>query len=554
MSSARCRPRNRNWARDARVMLPGFPAVLAGSTEHRAGRRSRPRVRRGRGPARARRVAGAARRGGVRGARRYVLRPPGQSVPGRVASSYGDNDRRFALLGWAAARVATGADPGWQPQIVHAHDWHAGLAPAYLRAFERSSGAAARRQRRDDGAQPGLPGRLPGRALRRAGNCRDDFYAVDGVEFYGHVSFLKAGLYFAERITTVSPTYAREIQTPQHGAGLRRPAADALARHQRHPERRRLLDLESVDRHDDRHALHAARSLAGKAKCKAALQERLGLERNDDALLFGVVSRLTEQKGLDLLLSAMPDIVQRGGQLAVLGTGDPALENGMKNAAAAHPGAVAVELGFDETLSHSIIAGSDIVMVPSRFEPCGLTQLYALAYGSLPLVHRVGGLADTVVDSSLENLADDLATGFVFDAFERPGIVAAIRRAFALKARRTDWKAVVRRAMTQNFGWEAAALEYAEVYRGLIGGRSGGVMGDAPKRHARPKIRTARKAAASRSSSVARARPQDRCRTHPTIRSPRSRDTHSPCDRTPARQAYEYPARACRARCRIRRP
>jgi starch synthase len=129
-----------------------------------------------------------------------------------------------------------------------------------------------------------------------------------------------------------------------------------------------------------------------------------------------------------------------------------------------------VELGFDETLSHSIIAGSDIVMVPSRFEPCGLTQLYALAYGSLPLVHRVGGLADTVVDSSLENLADDLATGFVFDAFERSSIVAAIRRAFALKGRRADWKAVVRRAMTQNFGWEAAALEYAEVYRGLIEG------------------------------------------------------------------------------------
>jgi starch synthase len=207
----------------------------------------------------------------------------------------------------------------------------------------------------------------------------------------------------------------------------------------------------------------------GKAKCKAALQERVGLAREPDALLFGVVSRLTEQKGIDLLLSAIPDIVQRGGQLVVLGTGDPALENGLKKAALAHPHAVAVELGFDETLSHSIIAGSDIVMVPSRFEPCGLTQLYALAYGSLPLVHCVGGLADTVVDASLENLADELATGFVFEKFDRPSIVAAIRRAFALKQRRLEWKAVVRRAMEQDFGWEASALRYIDVYRELIG-------------------------------------------------------------------------------------
>jgi starch synthase len=194
----------------------------------------------------------------------------------------------------------------------------------------------------------------------------------------------------------------------------------------------------------------------------------MGLTRNDDALLFGVVSRLTEQKGLDLLLAAVPDIVHRGGQLVVLGTGDPALETGLKNAAAAHPGAVAVELGFDETLSHSIIAGSDVVMVPSRFEPCGLTQLYALAYGALPLVHRVGGLADTVVDCSLEDLADDAATGFVFDRFDRAGIVAAVRRAFALKARRTEWKTVVKRAMSQNFGWEAAAQRYADVYQQLL--------------------------------------------------------------------------------------
>jgi starch synthase len=188
----------------------------------------------------------------------------------------------------------------------------------------------------------------------------------------------------------------------------------------------------------------------------------------NDALLFGVVSRLTEQKGLDLLLGAVPEIVGRGGQLVVFGTGDPALENGLTRVAHAHPESVAVELGFDETLAHTIIAGSDVVAVPSRFEPCGLTQLYALAYGSLPLVHCVGGLADTVADASLENLADDLATGFVFERFEPNGLSAAIRRAFALYGRRTEWKAAQRRAMRQDFGWGASAQRYLALYRELV--------------------------------------------------------------------------------------
>ncbi|SAK58033.1 glycogen synthase [Caballeronia calidae] len=449
---------------DARVVLPGFPAVLAGLAD----------------------LEPVADLGGAFGAgnvqlERGVLQPHGVVVyvvradrfydrPGNPYLDgghrpYADNDRRFALLGWAAARIATGADPSWKPQIVHAHDWHAGLAPAYLRAFQR--GGAAQVGSVMTVHNLAYQGTFPASEFG-ALQLPADFYAMEGVEFYGHVSFLKAGLYYADRITTVSPTYAREIQTQAHGAGLH-----GLLQTRTHDITGILNGVDysiwSPSADETIAAKYTASKVSGKSKCKAALQERMGLAREDDALLFGVVSRLTEQKGLDLLLSAVPDIVQRGGQLVVLGTGDPALENGMKNAAAAHPGAVAVELGFDEALSHSIIAGSDIVMVPSRFEPCGLTQLYALAYGSPPLVHRVGGLADTVVDSSLENLADDLATGFVFDTFDRAGIVGAIRRAFALKARRTEWKAVVKRAMGRNFGWEAAALKYAEVYQGLPG-------------------------------------------------------------------------------------
>jgi starch synthase len=448
---------------DARVILPAFPSVVAGLTqiEHVADL----------GPAFG--IGNVRLERGVLAPHAivvYIVRAdsfynrPGNPYLDASHTQYADSDRRFALLGWAAARVAHGADPAWRPDVLHAHDWHAGLAPAYLRAWERTS------------SLPRVPSVITVHNLAYQGvfpaaefgvlQLPADFFSVDGIEFYGHLSFLKAGLFYADRITTVSPTYAREIQTQVQGAGL-----DGLLRTRTHDISGILNGVDNTVWNPATdtaiNTQYSSEKFSGKEKCKAALQERMGLARDPDALLFGVVSRLTEQKGIDLLLSVIPDIVQRGGQLVVLGTGDPALETGLKNAAAANPRAVAVELGFDETLSHSIIAGSDIVMVPSRFEPCGLTQLYALAYGSLPLVHCVGGLADTVVDTSLENLADETATGFVFEKFDRPSIVAAIRRAFALKARRPDWKAVVHRAMEQDFGWEASALRYAEVYRDL---------------------------------------------------------------------------------------
>lgn len=449
----------------ARVILPAFPAVVAGLTQIEHVADLGPAF--GLGNVRLERGVLAPHSTVV-----YIIRAdafydrPGNPYLDSQHNQYADSDRRFALLGWAAARIATGADPSWRPHVLHAHDWHAGLASAYLKAYAR-----------DTGTEPvpsvitvhnlAYQGVFPAAEFRFL-QLPSDFFSVDGVEFYGHLSFLKAGLFYADRITTVSPTYAREIQTHAQGAGL-----DGLLRTRTHDISGILNGVDQsvwnplTDTSID--TPYSLEKFAGKAKCKAALQERVGLAKDEDALLFGVVSRLTEQKGLDLLLSAIPDIVQRGGQLVVLGTGDPALENGLKNEALAHPQNVAVVLGFDETLSHSIIAGSDIVMVPSRFEPCGLTQLYALAYGSLPLVHRVGGLADTVTDSSLENLADDTATGFVFTSFNRASLVAAIRRAFALKQRRQEWKAVVRRAMSEDFGWHASALKYIDVYRELTG-------------------------------------------------------------------------------------
>jgi len=295
----------------------------------------------------------------------------------------------------------------------------------------------------------------------------DEAFAVNGVEFHGQISFMKAGLFYADGISTVSPTYAREIETPEQGCGL-----DGLLR-----SRANVLTgiLNGVDEavwnpaHDPLIPFaFDARKPAGKARCKAALQEELGLTIRDDVPLFCVVSRLTEQKGLHLVLGGLEALMAQGGQMVLLGNGEAWLEDALRECAAAHPTALSVRIGYDETYAHRLFGASDVTMVPSRFEPCGLTQMYGLKYGSLPLVHRVGGLADTVVDSSLENLADNTASGFVFGEFHQDDFQRAVRRAFALFDRRPEWNRVRARAMRQPLGWERSAAKYVELYQNAL--------------------------------------------------------------------------------------
>ena len=385
---------------------------------------------------------------------------PGSPYADPQGRDWPDNHRRFALLGWAAAALAQGIDPGWRPDTLHAHDWHAGLAPAYLRA----TGIAA----------PSVftVHNLAYQGFFAAAVFGDlalppDFFSIDGVEFYGGVSFLKSGLFYADRLTTVSPTYAREIQTPAFGQGL-----DGLLRSRAgvlsgilngvdpaiwSPENDALLPLQ----------YGPDEAAAGKAAAKAALQRRLGLAAEPDALLFGAVTRLAAQKGFDLLLAALPELIADGTQLALLGSGDADLEAGFAAAAAASPGQVGVVFGYDEALSHLIMAGADVVLVPSRFEPCGLTQLYALRYGALPLVRRTGGLADTVVDANAVTLAEGSATGFVFEGETRDALLEAAQRAVELYADRASWQRVMRQAMRQDFSWNAAARQYEALYAEL---------------------------------------------------------------------------------------
>ena len=452
---------------DVRVLLPGFPAIRAGLADAvSVGAFIMPwgemvEVAYGALP--------ALQRGDAK-VMAYVLLAPGlYDRPGNPYEDpnkqpYGDNHRRFAVLGLAAGHLAHGLDPLWRPQLVHSHDWHAALAPACLALW-------------NDGKGPRVPSVYTVHNLAYQGvfgpqhfgdlGLPGQAFSVHGMEFHGQLSFMKAGLFYANHITTVSPTYAREIQGPEQGCGL-----DGLLR-ARHNDLSGILN--AVDDTvwnpvSDTLIGHSydVRHMAGKALNKAALQKAMGLQVEADAPLFAVVSRLTDQKGLPLVLAAIDEILSRGGQLMVLGNGDTWLEKAFTEQALAHEGSVAVKLGYDESFAHRIFAGSDVTLVPSRFEPCGLTQMYGLKYGSLPLVRRVGGLADTVVDSDLETLEDRSATGFVFDAFEEGAYRKAIRRAFALYHRKAEWNRVRLTGMRLAFDWGSAAKHYTALYQRLI--------------------------------------------------------------------------------------
>jgi starch synthase len=383
---------------------------------------------------------------------------PGNPYLDATGREWWDNHLRFALLGRAAAWLA-GSDGGrrWRPDILHAHDWQAGLAPAYaVLSGQPRPGTVTTIH---NIAYQGL---FPPWVLDAVGIPHPAF-GIAGLEYHGQVGYLKAGLWYADRLTTVSPTYAQEIRTASGGAGLHGLLAG------------RAGDLQGIlngvdyavwDPAADPHlpARYDAGDMAGKAACKASLQAELGLAPEPGTPLFAVVSRLAEIKGLDLLLKAGPALAGQGAQLAVLGTGDRDLEEGFRALAADHPGRVAVVIGYDEALSHRIQGGADVVMLPSRSEPCGLVQMFGLRYGALPLVRRVGGLADTVVDADEAALAEARATGFVFDDATPEALLGAAARAMALYRRRDDWERVRRTAMGCDFSWAASARRYRDLY------------------------------------------------------------------------------------------
>ena len=392
---------------------------------------------------------------------------PGGPYEDASGHGFADNHRRFALFAYAAAELARGADPAWRPQILHAHDWHAALAPAYLALKPSAEPRAATLFTVHNLAYQGL---FPASIFPEL-HLPPESFAVEGVEFFGQVSFLKAGLLYADRLSTVSPTYAREIQTSAFGAGLegllkKRGAVLCGILNGLDPA---IWDPRSDPVLPRHYGVEEAES--GKRAAKRALERRFGLEGGKGAPLFGAVGRLIAQKGFDLLLEALPRLVAEGANLVLLGTGRPDLEAGFRAAAHSFKGRVGVEIGFDEPLSHLVIAGSDILLMPSRFEPCGLTQLYALRYGTLPLARRVGGLADSIIDAAAEALARGEATGFLFEGEDETALAAATLRALDLFRDRESWRKMMRRAMTRDFTWAQSARRYLELYRSLLAQR-----------------------------------------------------------------------------------
>lgn len=378
----------------------------------------------------------------------------------RDGLDYPDNFRRFAGLSLAAAEIAAGLIDGWVPDLVHVHDWQAALTPLYMRydrapqtpsVFTIHNIAFQGRY----GAQVFPELALPPQA-----------FAIDGVEFYGDVSFMKAGLAASTAITTVSPSYAQEILTPEFGMGFEgvlSARVDALSGIVNGIDTdiwNPATDAQIVRPYDPT-------KLAERARNKAALRTRFGLVESDGPL-FCVISRLTLQKGMDVLAEEIETLVSGGGQLAVLGSGDPALEAAFRTAAAASPGQVGLVLGYDEPLSHLMQAGADAILIPSRFEPCGLTQLYGLRYGCVPVVARTGGLADTVIDANEAALAAGVATGLQFSPVSRDGLRLALRRVFSLWRQPPLWESLQRQGMASDVSWDRSAKAYAALYSRLL--------------------------------------------------------------------------------------
>jgi len=377
-----------------------------------------------------------------------------------TGQDWGDNWRRFAALSAVAADVATGAIKGWRADVVHAHDWQAALTAAYVRHGRKTDLPVVLTVH-----NLAFQGRFDARIFPDLGLPASAF-AVDGVEYYGGVGYLKAGLQYADAITTVSPTYADEIRTPAFGMGL-----DGLLRARGSAVHGIVNGIDDVEWNPetDPHlaATFSVGAPAARTANRRAVEKRFGLRRGKSPI-FALVTRLTWQKGIDLLVDSVDHVVGEGGRLVVLGSGDSAFEGALLAAAGRHRGSIGVVTGYDEALAHLIQGGADAILLPSRFEPCGLTQLYGLRYGTVPVAARTGGLADTIIDANEAALASECATGILHAPGSSDALKAAISRAIALYREPGLWSTMRRQGMRGDYGWGRSAARYAALYRSLL--------------------------------------------------------------------------------------
>jgi len=375
-------------------------------------------------------------------------------------TDFPDNAERFAYL--ARAALALPAALGLRPRIVHVNDWQTGLVPFLLRHEHRDDPGLAGARSVFTIHNLAYQGVFPKEVVPTLG-LPWNVFRWEQMEFHDALSFLKAGLVFADALTTVSPTYAKEILGPEAGHGL-----DALLRTRERDLSGILngIDVHQWDPERDHHlvAPFSAADLSGKVAGKAALQRELGLAVRPDVPLLAIVSRLADQKGIDLVMASLPELIARDVQLAVLGSGRTDWETALREASATHPGQVGVRIGFDEGLAHRIEAGADVFLMPSRFEPCGLNQMYSLRYGTVPVVRAVGGLEDTVRDYD----GAGGGTGFKFKEYTPAAMMTAVRRALETYRDRKAWRGLMERGMAEDNSWEHSAQGYEALYRRLL--------------------------------------------------------------------------------------
>ncbi|MFW5431341.1 MAG: glycogen synthase GlgA [Methylophilaceae bacterium] len=376
---------------------------------------------------------------------------------------WSDNALRFAVLSRVASLLCSEATPykAWRPTLVHCNDWQTGLVPAYMKLVDHST----------------VKSIFSIHNLAFQG-CFDASYLstlelpishfnMNGFEYHEQISFLKAGLFYADKLSTVSPTYADEIQTPTFGFGM-----EGLLQTRKDDLVGILNGIDTldwnpaIDEYLPKH--YTASRITGKKAVKKHLQQQLGLEDKADSPLLGVVSRFTHQKGLDLLPAIIPQLVAKGCQFAILGSGDSTIEAKFKVLAKQYPSQVSVTVDYNESLSHNIMAGTDIFVMPSRFEPCGLNQMYGMAYGTPPIVSPTGGLADSVVDSDEATIKQKTATGFVLDEVSTTAMLAGVTRAITYWRDKPIWRGIQRNGMQLDLSWESRAQAYLQLYQALL--------------------------------------------------------------------------------------
>lgn len=444
---------------DARLLLPGYPAVLEqlSLVEVHENIRLYPLQK----PIR---LLVGIMPGGITPV--YVIKCPdlyerdGGPYLDSSGTEWPDNALRFGILSKVAALFGD-HNLLFKPQIIHCNDWQTGLVPAFLK-FNPKPRAQTVMSIHNMAYQG-----LFGEEVINLFGLPPESFSMFGLEYYGKVSFLKAGIFYADWITTVSPTYAEDIQTAEYGCGLE---GLLTQRNQQLTGILNGIDTSVWDPKTDAYLSHSysSKNLPAKSRNTQALRRQLKLPQSKQAPLIGMITRLTEQKGIDLVLPIIPDIIKTGAQMAILGSGDEDFEKRLQELAALYPNKISVTISYNEKLSHQIEAGANIFLMPSKFEPCGLNQMYSMRYGTIPIVRRTGGLADTVIDATPENLKKKIATGFVFETKSSAELLSCVQRALQSFRDKKTWRQLQINGMKRDFSWQTSAKQYVSLYESLI--------------------------------------------------------------------------------------